>query len=151
MMKWSFNLSSLYSLDSDFSSSCIGKSQPKNMYNISINMKPSWLTWIVQGNNVLGNNFNGWCNQAHMHLPLAWHNKYISHTIHWHLFSDFSPFRSPVKEEGKQWRMKGLIIAQWININWNKRCVLAHWYSVLWEKKLALSSYHYLILQHACR
>ena len=47
----------------------------------------------------------------------------ISHTIHRHLFSDFSPFRSPVKEKGKQGRMKGLTMAQWINLNWNNRCV----------------------------
>ena len=42
MMKRSSSLS-LYSLDSDFSSSYIGKSQLKNTH-ISLNMKPSWLT-----------------------------------------------------------------------------------------------------------
>ena len=44
------------------------------------------------------------------------------------------PFRSPVKEKGKQGRMKGLTRAQWINFNRNNRSVLASWYSVLWEK-----------------
>ena len=39
-----------------------------------------------------------------------------SRTIHQHLFSDF---HSPVKEKGKQGRMKGLTMAQWINLNRN--------------------------------
>ena len=72
------------------------------------------------------NNFNGWCNQVHMHMALAWCVINISCTIHWHLFSDVSPFHSPAKEKGKQWRMmKGLIMAQWINLNLNIRSVLA--------------------------
>ena len=54
-----------------------------------------------------------------------------SRTIHQHLFSDFSPFHSPVKEKGKQGRMKGLTIAQWINLNQNYRFVLACQYFVL--------------------
>ena len=57
-----------------------------------------------------------------------------SHTIHRHLFSEFSPFCSLVKGKGKQGRMKGLIMAQWTNLNQNNRSVLAHWYSVLWKK-----------------
>ena len=63
-----------YSLDS---TSCIGISQPKNMH-ISLNMKPSWLSWIG-------------IRQRCMYLviiltydaikhtcvwPLAWHDKY---------------------------------------------------------------------------
>ena len=31
-----------------------------------------------------------------------------SRAIHQHLFSDFSPIHSPLKEKGKQGRMKGL-------------------------------------------
>ena len=58
----------------------------------------------------------------------------ISHTIYWHLFRDFSPLHSPVKEKGKQGKMKGLTMVQGININWNNKSVLTHWYSVLWEK-----------------
>ena len=48
MVKLSTNLLS-YTLDNDFSSSCFGKSLPKNMH-ISLNMKPFWLIWktIVQ-------------------------------------------------------------------------------------------------------
>ena len=49
----------------------------------------------------------------------------ISPTIHRHLFSDFSPFHLPVKEKEKQWRMKGLTMAQWIHLNQNNRSVLA--------------------------
>ena len=58
--------------------------------------------------------------------PLTW-----CCTVHQHLFSDFSPFHSPVKEKGKQWRMKGFTMVQWINLNQN---VSAHPYSVLCEK-----------------
>ena len=58
----------------------------------------------------------------------------ISNTIHWHLFSNFSPFHSPLKEKGKQGRMKGLTMTQCINLNLNKRFVLVDWYSVLWQK-----------------
>ena len=47
-----------------------------------------------------------------------------SRTIHQHLFSDFLPFRSPVKEKGKQGRMKGLTRTKWINLKWNNRSVL---------------------------
>ena len=57
-----------------------------------------------------------------------------SRTIHQHLFSDFSPFCSKVKEKGKQGRMKGLTLMQWTNLNWNNRSVFAHRYSVLCEK-----------------
>ena len=65
--------------------------------------------------------------------PLAWSNKhklYNSLT----LLQKFFTFHSPVKEKGKQWRMKGLTKAQWINLNQNNRSVLTHQYSVLWEK-----------------
>ena len=56
-----------YALDSSFRSSCIGKSQPKNTHT-SLNMDPSWLTRISMRHNiVLGNSFNGWCNQVHVH------------------------------------------------------------------------------------
>ena len=58
----------------------------------------------------------------------------VRRTIHQHLFSNFSPFRLPVKEKGKQWRMKGLTMAQWINLNRNNRSVLAHPHFVLGEK-----------------
>ena len=58
----------------------------------------------------------------------------VSHTTHRHLFSNFSPFHSPIKEKGKQGRKKGLTMAQCINLNRNNRSVLACWYSVLWEK-----------------
>ena len=57
---------SLYALDNDFSSNCIGKSQPKNT-DIRVNMKPSWLTWIDTWKTiVLVNNFNGWCDYMSM-------------------------------------------------------------------------------------
>ena len=54
----------------------------------------------------------------------------ISPIIHWHLFSDFSSFHSPVKEINKQRRIMGLPMAQWINRNRKNRSVLSHWYSV---------------------
>ena len=66
--------------------------------------------------------------------PLAWRNKWKPYNSSTPLQSDFSPFRSPVKEKGKQGRMKGLTRAQWINLNRNNRSVLASRYSVLWEK-----------------
>ena len=53
-----------------------------------------------------------------------------SRTIHRHLFIDFSPFRSPVKEKGNEGRMKELTRAQWINLNRNNRSVLGSRYSV---------------------
>ena len=65
--------------------------------------------------------------------PFAWCNN-INHTIHRHLFRNFSPFHLPVKEKGKQGRMKGVTMTQCINLNRNNRSVLAHWYSVLWDK-----------------
>ena len=64
--------------------------------------------------------------------PLAWCIS-INRTIHQHLFSDFSPFHSSVKEKGKQGKMKGLTMAQWINLNRNNRSVLALQYFVIWE------------------
>ena len=74
----------------------------------------------------------------------------ISHTIHQHLFSDFSPFNSPVKEKGKQGRMKGFTMVQWINLNWNNGSVLA--IDILYcEKKLGLSSYCQQVLWQAGR
>ena len=67
-------------------------------------------------------------------------------TIHRLLCSDFSPFRSPIKEKEKQWRINGLTMAQWINLNQSNRYVLAYRYSVLW-KKLALSSHQWVLRQ----
>ena len=55
----------------------------------------------------------------------------ISCTIHRHLFSDFSPFYSPVKEKGKQGRMKVLTMAQCIYLNRDNRYVLVCHYYVL--------------------
>ena len=52
----------------------------------------------------------------------------------WHKYNDFSPFHLPVKEKRKHWRMKGLGMVQWINLNWNNRSVSVYRYSVLWEK-----------------
>ena len=106
----SCNLSSC-SVDSNYSTSCTGKSQPKNTHVI-LNMK-----------HIL-TDLNQYTTAMHLVIiltddaikhtciwPLGWCNN-IRHKIHWHLFSDFSPFGSPVKEKGKQWRMKGLTIAQ---------------------------------------
>ena len=57
---WSFTASGInhrsYTLDSEFSSSCIGKSQPKNMH-ISFNMKSPWLIWIVTRKNIANINW----------------------------------------------------------------------------------------------
>ena len=130
----------MYVLDSNFNSSCIGKSQPNNMH-ISLNMKPSWLTWIsTRQNTVLVNNFNEWCNQAHMHFPLVWHNKYKPYNssipLQWFLIFSFTS-----QKKGKQAWMKELTMVQYINLNWKNRCVLAYRYSVLWVK-LALFSYY---------
>ena len=64
------NLSS-YSLNSDFSGGCIGKSQPNNKH-ISLNMKSPLLIWIdTQENISVVNNFNRLCNQAHMNLAIS--------------------------------------------------------------------------------
>ena len=46
----------------------------------------------------------------------------ISHAIHHHLFSNLSPFCSPVKEKGKQWRMKELTMVHWINLKLEQIC-----------------------------
>ena len=74
MMKGSSNLLS-YSLYSDFSSSCIGRSQAKNMH-LSLNMKPSWLTWIgTQQNIALVNNLTNDAIKYTCIWPLAWRNK----------------------------------------------------------------------------
>ena len=59
------------------------------------------------------------CALGHYHDVIS-----ISRTIRWHLFSYISLFCSPVKEKGKQGRMKRLIMVQWINLNWNNRSVL---------------------------
>ena len=50
--------------------------------------------------------------------PLGWCNKYKSYNSPT-CFSDFSPFRLPVKEKGKQWRMKELTVVQWANSEWH--------------------------------
>ena len=44
----------------------------------------------------------------------------VTITIHQHLFSDFLPFYSPVKEKEKQRRIKRFTMVQWIYLNWNK-------------------------------
>ena len=71
--------------------------------------------------------------------PLAWHNKYKPYNSSTPL-QQFLTFHSPVKEKGKQWRMKGFTMPQLMNLNWNNTTVLAHQYSILWEK-LTLSTY----------
>ena len=88
--------------------------------------------WLESVHCVLVNNFNGWCKQVHIQ-PLAWHLKYKPYDSLTPL-QQFSPFCSPVKEKEKQWRIKGLTMAQWINVNQNNRSVLERQYSVLWEK-----------------
>ena len=57
--------------------------------------------------------------------PLAWRNKEKPYNSSTPFQSDFSPFRSPVKEKGKQGRMKGLTRAQWVNLNRNNRSVFS--------------------------
>ena len=47
-------------------------------------------------------------------------------TIYQHYFCDFSPFQQSVKEKEKQIRMKGLTMAQWVNLNQNNRSVIVH-------------------------
>ena len=71
-LKWSINLSS-YALDNNFSTSSVGKSQPKNMY-VSLNMKPSRLVTdkifcllVILMDDAI----------KHMCIwPLSWHNMY---------------------------------------------------------------------------
>ena len=113
--KWSTNLSSCMP-DSDFSSSCVGTSQPKNTH-ISLNMKPFWLTWI-----------STW---QKLHLFIILSDDAIKYTCIWLLAwrNKYKPYNSPtplqwflifslVKEKEKQWRMKGHpIIAEWINLS----------------------------------
>ena len=75
----------------------------------------------------------------------------IRHTIYRHLFSDFLPFHSPVKEKGKQVRMKGLTMVQWI-INLNQTTDLCQRVNILFcEKKLALSFHYQWVLQQRGR
>ena len=109
MMKWSFNLLS-YCLDSDFSISNIGKSQPKNWH------------YKFQHKIILAD-LNQYMTATCLVIILA--DDAIKHTcicpLASHLFSNFSPFHSPVKKKEKQWRMKGLIMIQWINLNQNNR------------------------------
>ena len=98
-MKRSSKLSS-YSLDSN---SFIGISQPKNksqhetiLSNLNRSMVVTRLEIILMDDAI-----------EHMHVQL--HEVMSkSHTIHRCLFSDFSPLCSPVKEKGKQERVKGL-------------------------------------------
>ena len=51
-----------------------------------------------------------------------------------HLFNNLSPFHYPVKEKEKQSSMKGLTMAQWINLNRNNGSVLANRFPSSWEK-----------------
>ena len=117
------------------STSFIGISQPKNTH-ISLNMTETILA-----------DLNRYTTATHLVIiltddaikhtcvwPLAWCNKWKPYNSSTPLQSDFSTFRSPVKEKGKQGRMKGLNMVQWINLNWNNRSVLACQYSVLWGK-----------------
>ena len=90
MMKWSFNLSS-YSLDSDFSSSCI--TAQEDAY------KSQHETILAKFNRYT----EGMCLEIILTddaikqmciWPVAWHNKYKPYN---------SLFCLPVREEGKQW------------------------------------------------
>ena len=147
MIKWSSNLL-LYSLNSDFSSSCIGKSQPKSTlksWHETILADLNWYTATTHLGIILTDNTIKYT----CIWPLLWCNTYkpynSSTPLQWYLI-----FYSPVKEKGKQWRLKGLTMAQWINFNQNNRSVLASQYSVLWEK-LALFSYRSWVLWQAGR
>ena len=121
MMKRSSKLSS-YSLDS---TSFIGISQSKNksqhetiLSNLNRSTIVTWLVIILTEDAI-----------KHMHVQLAINLHEVtnkSHTIHQHLFSDFSPICSSVNEKGKQGRMKGLTMVQCLNINRNNKSVLAH-------------------------
>ena len=122
-------------LDYDFNSTCIGRSQPKNMHT-SLNMKPSWLTWIGTWKIILLFLLINLTDNAVKHTciwTIVWRSKYKlynSSTSFHQLFT----FCSPAKEKEKQGRMKELTMAQWRNLDQNNRSVLARWYSVLWEK-----------------
>ena len=130
-MKWSSNLCLIYSLDSN---SCIWhithqehtyKSQHETILaDLNRYMSATHLVIILLDDAIKHTHAFG-----HYHHVIS-----KSRTIHWHLLSDFSPFCSTVKGKGKQGRMKGPIIVQWINLNRNNKSELAHWYSVLWEK-----------------
>ena len=74
----------------------------------------------------------GKCQYIKVILHWLWNVNDICTDISAYIY--FSPFCSPVKEKGKQGRMKGLTMAQWINTNQNNRSLLAHQHSVLWEK-----------------
>ena len=131
MMKWSSNLSS-YSLDTNFSSSCIGKiTAQEHSYNSQHETLLADLNRYTAAMHLVIILTDDAIKHTHI-WPLTRRDK--SRTIHSLLFSIFSPFHSPVKGKGKQWRMKGLTMAQWIYLNWHNRSVLAHWYSVLSEK-----------------
>ena len=123
MMKWSSCLS-LYSFGSNFSNSCIEISQPKNTH-ISLNQHETiladlnWYMGTMRLVTIL-------TDDAMKHIciwPLVWCNKYKPYNssilLQWFLL-----FQSPVKKKGMQWRMKGFIMAQWINLDRNNRSVV---------------------------
>ena len=106
----SINLS-WYVLDINFISSCIGTSQPKNMH-LSLNIKSSWLTWIGTRQKhcawLTDDAIKYMCIWA-----LVWCSKYKPYNSSTPL-QHFLPFHSSVKEKGKQWRMKGFAMVQWL-------------------------------------
>ena len=130
----------LYSLDNNFSSSCIGKSQPKNTHT-SLNIKPSWLAWI-------GTPQKHACmviiltDDAIKYIsiwPLAWCNEYklynSSASLQWDLTFSFASQRE--REEIKDERTyQGSMHKS----DRNNTFVLACWYSVSSEKEAL--SYH---------
>ena len=50
------------------------------------------------------------------------------------MYTTFVIILQSVKEKEKQWRIKGLTMAQWVSLKWNNKFVVAHRYSSLWEE-----------------
>ena len=101
----------------------------------SLNTTPS----VHSQNIVLGNNLtDDAIKYSYMCIwPLVWH---VIISISAIQFINTGPlqwsliFYSPIKEKEKQWRIKGLTMGQWINLNRSNISVFARQYSVLWEK-----------------
>ena len=94
-------------------------------------MKSWWLVicdldqYMVATLLVLINKYNGRPTDNQVHV----HNSYVHDIMSGHL-----KFINTYFAKEKQWRMKGLNMVQWINLNWDNRSIVVHQFPLLWEK-----------------
>ena len=135
-MKQSSNLLS-YSLDSDFSTSCIGKSQPKNMHMSQHGTIFGWLE-SIHGNNMLGNNLTDNAIKHKCIWWLVWCNKYKRYNSSTPLqqFLPFFVYQSKVNKKGERTHHSAM------NKSWSEQQIYVSasiFYIV--RKKLVLASH----------